>query len=167
MAALAVAAIVGIAALVIPPTSISGRAEVVDGDTLRIGRERIRLVGLDAPELDQTCTDASGASWDCGRQAKAFAISLVSGRTVTCTSSRRDVYRRALAKCDSGSGDLGTQIVAAGWAVADFDYVGEANQARDAKRGIWSGTFIAPAEWRREQSGGWPSLWGWVTSWFQ
>jgi endonuclease YncB( thermonuclease family) len=166
VAGLAVAALLAMAALLIPPTLISGRAEVVDGDTLRIGHERIRLTGLDAPELAQTCTDANGGSWDCGREAKAFVVSLVAGRTVTCSSARRDVYGRPLAKCDSGAGDLGAQIVDAGWAVADFGYFSEASDARLAKRGIWSGSFIAPADWRRMKSGGWPDLWGWITSWF-
>jgi endonuclease YncB( thermonuclease family) len=167
IAALAVAAVLAVGALLIPPTAISGRAEVVDGDTIRIGRDRIRLVGLDAPELSQTCADANGASWECGRQAKSFVVSLVSGRTLTCTTSRRDTYGRPLAKCDSGSGDLGALIVAAGWAVPDSGYFDEANEARNARRGIWSGTFVTPAEWRRSQSGEWPSLWGWVASWFK
>jgi len=167
--AVALAAGVGALALasgLVPPTTIAGPAEVVDGDTLRIRSERVRLVGLDAPELSQTCTDADNVSWACGRQARSFVVSLVSGRTVTCSGSRRDTYGRALAKCDSGSGDLGSQIVAAGWAVSDVGYLDEANAARAAKRGIWSGSFVSPAQWRRGESGTWLDPWGWITSWF-
>ena len=60
--------------LVLPGDSggeLSGRAVIVDGDTLRLGGERIRLKGMDAPELAQSCTGADGRSWPCGQQAKA------------------------------------------------------------------------------------------------
>jgi endonuclease YncB( thermonuclease family) len=45
--------------------------------------------------------------------------------------------------------------------------VDEANAARAAKRGIWSGSFVSPAQWRRGESGARPDLWGWLTSWFR
>jgi endonuclease YncB( thermonuclease family) len=61
---------------------------------------------------------------------------------------------------------LGAEIVAAGWAVPDNGYIDEANAARDAKRGIWSGSFIAPAQWRRGDRGEGQGLWDWITSWF-
>ena len=48
-----------VAALLEPlPPTLSGSVTVADGDTLRLGSEDIRLTGLDAPELDQTCIDA-------------------------------------------------------------------------------------------------------------
>ena len=166
LAALAGAVALALVAMLTPPTLISGRAEVVDGDTLRIADRRIRLLGLDAPELSQSCTDATGAAWDCGREARSFVVNLVSGQTVSCRSLRRDSYGRSLAKCDSGGSDLGAQIVAAGWAVPEDGYFDEANTARTAKRGIWSGTFVAPAEWRHRDSNPWSIVWSWITSWF-
>ena len=36
--------------------SIKGRAIIIDGDTIRIGKNKIRLYGLDDPEINQTCT---------------------------------------------------------------------------------------------------------------
>src|SRR5689334_19729601 len=62
-----------------PPATVNGRATAVDGDTLRIGDTRIRLLGLDAVEFDQTCTSGTGASWDCGRDARSFLADLVKG----------------------------------------------------------------------------------------
>ena len=60
-----IAAIVGLVSQP-PVTLIAGHAEVTDGDTLRIGATRIRLTGIDAPELAQTCTGQSGKEWPCG-----------------------------------------------------------------------------------------------------
>jgi endonuclease YncB( thermonuclease family) len=43
----------------------------VDGDTLRAANgAEYRLFGVDAPELAQTCTEANGKTWLCGRAAK-------------------------------------------------------------------------------------------------
>jgi endonuclease YncB( thermonuclease family) len=51
-------------------TMVEGRARVVDGDTLEVGGRKVRLFGIDAPELDQTC-DAEGQLWACGAEARA------------------------------------------------------------------------------------------------
>jgi endonuclease YncB( thermonuclease family) len=149
-----------------PPVTIRGHAEIVDGDTLRIGDSRIRLTGLDAPELDQTCTDANDEHWDCGMDAKTFVIGLLAKRTATCISSAHDVYGRSLARCDAGQGDIGAAIVASGWAIADGGYGAEAADAKSKKLGIWSGAFVSPAEWRRSHGVRTPGLWDWITSWF-
>ena len=44
---------------------------VVDGDTLRFGAERVRLWGIDAPELSEDCTRADRSEWSCGKAARA------------------------------------------------------------------------------------------------
>jgi endonuclease YncB( thermonuclease family) len=147
------------------PALLTGHARTVDGDTLRLGNERIRLTRLDAPELDQICTDAAGGEWPCGEEARAFLAALVQHNEVRCLSSGRDVYRRALAACTIGDRDIGAQIVAAGWATGDFGYGDEEGVARAGQRGIWSGSFVAPVEWRRTH--GKASVWDWIRSWFQ
>ena len=75
-----------------------------------------------------------------------------------------DQYGRVLATCRVGGEDIGDAVVRAGWAVADLRYAGAVLEARRAGRGIWSGRFIDPAEWRR--TGGEPQfdLWGWLLS---
>lgn len=172
---LAWAAAVGFSALLVlaggwldsvgPP--LSGRAVVSDGDTLRLGGQRVRLTGLDAPELDQTCIDASGGQWPCGARARLFLADLLKGGEVTCQRSGRDAYRRVLANCVANGEDIGARIVATGWAVTDFRYAAEQAQARASARGIWSGSFVAPAEWRRSHGTATPGLWEWIRSWFQ
>lgn len=149
-----------------PEPPMVGTAAIVDGDTLRIGTTRIRLIGLDAPELAQTCTGADGADWPCGRQARSFAEQIAGGRTVACVPSGRDRYARVLARCSVEDGDLGREIVGAGWAVADMDYGVEAARARAAHAGIWAGTFTAPAEWRRTHGEAPPSFFDWLRGLF-
>ncbi|MDN8756685.1 hypothetical protein Q0L86_14175, partial [Staphylococcus aureus] len=46
-----------------------GRASVVDGDTLEVHGQRIRLWGIDTVESSQTCLDSRGKPWPCGRRA--------------------------------------------------------------------------------------------------
>ncbi|MEP7240909.1 MAG: thermonuclease family protein [Devosia sp.] len=161
--------VIGIVALLFnalaPHPLVVGHAEIVDGDTLRIAARRIRLSGLDAPELDQTC-GIEPAPWSCGAEAKGFLVSLVAGRDVTCRTEGNDRYGRALANCRVAGADLGQNIVAAGWAVADMAYLADELGARTAGRGIWSGPFLAPAEWRRSHGTSPATLWDTITGWF-
>jgi endonuclease YncB( thermonuclease family) len=50
--------------------NITGIPTVVDGDTLTIGATKVRLEGIDAPETDQVCLNASGVRWTCGIDAR-------------------------------------------------------------------------------------------------
>jgi endonuclease YncB( thermonuclease family) len=148
------------------PVEISGHAQAIDGDTLRVGRQRVRLVRLDAPELDQTCVGTDGAQWACGTAARSFLAGLLKRDEARCLRSGWDAYGRSLATCGLDGEDVGAQIVTAGWAVADFGYAAEEAAARAARVGIWSGSFIAPAEWRRAH-GAAPGIPEWIRSWFQ
>ena len=168
VAVLVVALIGGIAAWLTPPgPPIEGKPYVIDGDTLRIGSTRIRLSGIDAPELDQTCAASDGAEWSCGMKAKDFVEKLVRGDTLSCRRSGRDRYGRALGRCTDQGADVGEAIVAAGWATTEFDYAAAEAGARSAKRGIWAGTFIAPADWRRSHGTDQPGFWELIRGWFQ
>jgi len=131
-----------------PPSPVNGRAQVSDGDSFRLGQDRIRLLGLDAPELNQQCTAADGAQWPCGRVARNRMAELLASGTVTCQPEQNDRYGRLLARCSIGSGDLGATMVGEGLAIAAGDYVSDEKAARDARRGIWAGGFDLPRDWR-------------------
>ncbi len=130
----------------------TGRVSVVDGDTLELHGQRIRLAAIDAPEARQSCL-LDGKRWPCGRRA-AFALAdLVGTATVTCRWRSRDRYRRAVATCAVGGIDLGGWLVEQGWALAfrryGLDYVGHEDRARLARRGLWAGSFVPPWALRR------------------
>ena len=132
--------------------TLSGRARVVDGDTLDVGGVRIRLHGVDAPESRQTCV-AGGRRWACGERATRALAGLVGGRTVSCEERDRDRYGRAVAVCRVGGRDVNAWMVSQGLALAyrrySRDYVGEEASARDARLGMWRGDFVPPWDWRR------------------
>jgi endonuclease YncB( thermonuclease family) len=147
---------------------LSGVARVVDGDTIRLAGTRVRLVGIDAPELAQTCTRPDGHEWRCGAAARTEMARLVAGGTVACRASGRDVYGRPLADCHVGDVDLGRAMVVAGLAVADGNFAREEAAARQARAGIWNGSFTRPAIWRREHGETPPpSPFGHLLRWFR
>lgn len=162
---LAFAAALVVVALVLqrltPP--LSGEVRVADGDSLELGGARIRIEGIDAPELYQTCGEA-GAPWPCGLRAKAALEALIrespgqgtrqgagQGTGVNCRPVDEDRYGRSVAICAVGGRDLGAALVREGWAVATgLAYGGEEREARAARAGIWSGPFEMPANWRAQ-----------------
>ena len=136
------------AALDRPPPPVSGLARASDGDSFRLGNDRIRLLGLDAPELAQDCTAESGESWPCGRAARARMAELLATGPADCRPEEIDQYGRLLATCSIDGRDLGATLVAEGLAVSSGRYWTEEEAARNARLGIWSGDFAAPRTWR-------------------
>ena len=121
---------------------------------------------LDAVELDQTCIDSAGAEWQCGREARTFLSQLTANGSTDCAADGHDRYRRVLARCSTGSVDLGDRIVRAGWAVAELEYGVALAEARLNGRGIWSGRFDDPAEWRRNHGADSFDFWSWLMGLF-
>jgi len=130
-----------------------GQASVIDGDTLEVHSTRIRLWGIDAPESAQTCADAGGGSWACGNRATRELRNYIRGQQLSCKEKALDRYRRTLAICKLPDGtDINAWMVRQGWAVAygfTKTYQSEQDEAENAKRGIWAGTFMEPAQWRK------------------
>ena len=135
-------------------SDLVGRASVIDGDTLEIRGERIRIEGIDAPESRQTCHDrATAEEVRCGQRAALWLSDLIGARTVTCQEAGRDRYKRMLAHCAVAGQDVGAAMVEAGWALAyvrySREYEAQEAKARDARVGIWAWDFVAPWDWRR------------------
>ena len=132
---------------------ITGKAKVIDGDTIQINDTKIRIYGIDAPERKQTCAMPKNKIIRCGVTAGDAMRDLITGATVTCKQQGIDRYRRVVAICYADGRDIGQNMVHTGWAVAyrkySKKYVTVENKARVAKRGMWRGEFVKPWEWRR------------------
>jgi endonuclease YncB( thermonuclease family) len=164
--------LIGVVAVVValfepPAPTLTGQASAIDGDTLRLSGERVRLAAVDAVEMDQVCTEPGGREWPCGYAATAELARLVKARQTRCVGRSWDRYGRLVARCEVDTLDLGATMAREGYAIADAEYRREEAEARAAKRRIWGGSFERPADWRRTH-GEVESfdLIGWVRSWF-
>ena len=131
--ALSVAAALAAAAC-IPALALDGPARVIDGDTIQIGAERVRLWGIDAPELGEPCRlehrGVPGLADDCGRRAADALRRLVEAREVRCTVVDRDRHARLVARCRADGVDLARALVRACLAV-DWPYYSGGHYAAD------------------------------------
>lgn len=130
--------------------------KAIDGDTLRKGALRIRLDGIDAPEIGQRCTTATGVAYDCGVKAREVLERLIMQGPTTCRMAGRDRYRRTLAFCRAGKTDLNREMVRLGWAVASerysTRYLAVELQARFRRLGLWQGKFQFPEIYRKSRA---------------
>ena len=136
---------------IIAADPIIGQATVIDGDTIEIRGQRIRLSGMDAFETRQTCKDAAGKAYRCGRDA-AFALDdFIGRRNVTCEPNGKS-WNRVTAVCSVDGDDLGGWMVSQGHAVDDGRYKPSYWWAEVLawwrRRGAWIGSFERPRAWR-------------------
>ena len=146
------------------PSVIAGRASVIDGDTIEVHGQRVRLHGIDAPESGQTCDDADGQPYRCGQRAASALDDLIAGRPVSCEQRDVDRYGRIVAVCAAAGVDVAEAMVREGWALAyrqySTDYVDEEAQAEAEGAGMWAGTFVAPWDFRHGTDGAAPAAQG-------
>ena len=118
---------------------------VVDGDTFKLGGESIRLHGVDAPEIAQTCD-----GWPAGEAARRALAALVADGTPQCEAVTRDVYGRTVAICRVDGRDIGEALVRSGMAYAAYSqrYAAQEQQARFDRIGIHARRCASPAAWR-------------------
>jgi endonuclease YncB( thermonuclease family) len=140
---------------IFPPEVI--RADVVtikDGDTLVLDHQTFRLYGMDAPEYHQSCKDAHGLDWPCGKAARLQLATFVASGSIACTPRAQDIYGRKVATCSSATvPDIGEAMVQAGLAISPAErgsavYADAEGDARASHRGIWQGAFDVPSVWR-------------------
>ena len=143
---------------------IKGLAKIIDGDTVHINSKKIRLEGIDAPEMRQQCQKVFleisaivgfnlKKDYSCGVISKEKLIDKINKSKINCVSSGRDRYKRYLATCYKDKINLNKWMVRNGLAVAykrySKDYLGDEIYAKENKLGLWKGSFIRPEKWRK------------------
>ena len=143
---------------------IYGIPKIIDGDTVHIGNKKIRLEGIDAPEIKQQCKKPFltislrigfqfNKDYKCGVTAKIKLKDKINISKIKCISLSKDRYKRFLATCYKDKINLNKWMVRNGYAVAyrrySKDYVSDENYAKENKLGIWEGSFMRPEKWRK------------------
>ncbi len=136
---------------------VAGRPKVIDAGNLDFSGRQVRLHGIDAPDLAQTCRLA-GQAWTCGRDARWATINRIHPHWVTCDPRGRDPEGSELAVCylaGFGQHELNVWLVAQGWALAapgaPEAYAAAQASAEAAGRGLWRSEFVPPDAWRQGQ----------------
>jgi len=143
---------------------IYGTPKIIDGDTVHINNKKIRLEGIDAPEIKQQCkkpflqiSSLIGfqfiKKYSCGVTSKKKLIKKIDNSKIRCISSSKDRYKRYLATCYKEKINLNKWMVRNGFAVAykrySNDYVRDEDFAKENKLGLWEGSFTMPEKWRK------------------
>lgn len=137
------------------PVAISGsELQIADGDSFNVGTRKFRLAGIDAPEYRQSCKDANGVEWSCGKAAHAALELLLRQPGLACVAEGSDKYSRVITSCSTQrTPDVAATLVAQGMAVSDEHYGrrtygNEEDGARTSRTGLWIGEFARPDKWR-------------------
>ena len=143
---------------------ISGIAKVTDGDTIKIDKKKIRLMGIDAPEIKQKCKRpwlsfifiSFEKEYLCGEVSSNKLKKLINGKNIICKYSSKDRYKRFIAECFKNKTNINSWMVRNGQAVAYRKYskkfIEQENIAKKEKTGLWSGTFEMPWDWRKKNN---------------
>lgn len=133
--------------------TIIGKVKIIDGDTIYIKNNKIRLHGIDAPESNQTCA-INFQDWYCGKQSTDELKKLINKQDVQCLINDVDIYNRYVAICFINQTNINQWMVKNGWAIAyryySIDYVNDEKFARENKLGIWKSEFIEPYLYRKK-----------------
>ena len=151
-----------IVAILVCGPGFAANSTVHDGGTIDVGGVTYRLGGIDAPAPDQVCIDDHADSWACGAEARDQLASLIGGRDVRCEDLGADmVYNKwRLGTCTAGNDDtsLNQLLVRRGLAVnvasAANRFVADESEAKNNRRGLWKGCFVAPQDFRTGKKDG-------------
>ena len=128
--------------------------KIIDGDTIRIGDERIRFSGIDAPELDQTC-QLNNSIFLCGQVSKKILIDKFLDQKINCIAEGKDRYGRTLAECFVKGVSLSSFLVREGYAFAyrkySKKYILDEEYAQSNNLGMWGMDFVFPWDYRKNK----------------
>ena len=138
-------------------SEISGIAKIIDGDTIKIKNQNIRLIFIDAPELEQYCFNKQQKFYNCGKKSKQYLKRIINKKRVYCSYNIKDRYKRILGECflkDKKMHSINYKMIESGWAVIyrrysfPENYLKAENNAKKTRSGIWQGKFVLPERWR-------------------
>ena len=133
---------------------IDGKVKIIDGDTIHIGKNKIRLHGIDALEINQTCT-IKEKTWECGIESYLALKSIILNNNVQCEIIDVDQYKRLIGKCFVNKIYINQYMVLNGWAIAyryySLDFIDDEEIAKKNKIGIWKGKFQEPYLFRKQR----------------
>jgi endonuclease YncB( thermonuclease family) len=128
------------------------KIQVIDGDTIHIGKLKYRFFGIDAPEIKQIC-EKDNIKIQCGVIAKSVLQNKIADKIPECVVKDKDRYQRLVAECFVGKESLSRFMVREGYAVAysqySKDFINDEKYAKENKLGIWSMNFQVPSEYRK------------------
>ena len=125
--------------------------KVVDGDSLEIGEQRIRLDGIDAPEFMQVCKNSNNEDYFFGQRAWEFLQDFIGNEVPKCVClAQPDKYNREICECFINGVSINKTMVANGWAEVyhSESYLHEEENAKQKRLGIWQGKHMRPALYR-------------------
>jgi endonuclease YncB( thermonuclease family) len=126
--------------------------QVIDGDTIHIGKLKYRFFGIDAPEIKQIC-EKDNIKIKCGVIAKNVLKNKIGDKIPECIIKDKDRYQRLVAECFIEKESLSKFMVREGYAVAytqySKDFIEDEKYAKENKLGIWSMSFQMPSEYRK------------------
>lgn len=138
-----------------------GVIRVIDADTWDVGDTRVRLHGIDAPELAQTCDSQQQVNWACGHWVSDQIRVQYDGRFAKCETITIDKYQRTVARCWVDGRDTGQDMVADGLAFSyrkySMDYDLDEKGAAINNRGLHAHFIQSPAQFRATLASGEPA----------
>lgn len=145
-----------------PSRALAGmpvEARIIDGKTFELSGKTYVLRGIDAPDLDQTCTSRKGNNKPCGRLSAQALYFLLRHSKIVCKDETPLPDGKIEATCQVGWVNVSDQMVLDGWAFARPDASGDAYRkhqtaAKARHEGLWRGTFDMPWDWRAKKKGG-------------
>ena len=142
---------------------ISGNAQIIDGDTIKINSKKIRLHGIDAPEFKQKCKKpyltiiffTFTKDYPCGKISTQKLQNKINNKVITCKILDVDRYKRFIGECYKRNLNLNSWLVSNGYAVAyrkySKKYISNEINAKNEKKGLWQGKFEMPWDFRRKK----------------
>lgn len=146
------------------PASFTGRAELIDGDTLWVGIHKVKLRGIDTLEKNQPCLK-DGKPFRCFEKTMAYLKRLTASEAFRCEVQSSAFGKpkmdrnRYVATCYADNKDISHLLVINGWALATntadgAPYREAETAARITKRGLHQTEFMAPWDYRKNKPRG-------------